>query len=169
MPSWWHQLDVQWYWPIILAYNIFLLSPRNHRGISGTQYTADPPIYDTLWTLSWSTAGLNQVAREKNPPHGCHVSHVPFRIYWALMQPILFSPQWLHANNNNRCEGDNNSWLSIPWMNSLLLSDLNTPCLHKLCIKINYHVTMGYHSHNNIIYSYKKYTGLCKFSLSHIT
>ena len=34
----------------ILAY-VFLLSPRNRRGVPGTQYTADPPIYDSAETL----------------------------------------------------------------------------------------------------------------------
>ena len=34
----------------ILAY-VFLLSPRNRRGVPGTQYTANPPIYDTPQSL----------------------------------------------------------------------------------------------------------------------
>ena len=34
----------------ILAYT-FLLSPRNRRGVPGTQYTASPPIYDTPKSL----------------------------------------------------------------------------------------------------------------------
>ena len=34
----------------ILAY-VFLLSPRNRRGVPGTQYTTNPPIYDTPETL----------------------------------------------------------------------------------------------------------------------
>ena len=34
----------------MLAY-VFLLSPRNRRGVPGTQYTANPPIYDTPQTL----------------------------------------------------------------------------------------------------------------------
>ena len=34
----------------MLAY-IFLLSPRNRRGVPGTQFTVDPPIYDTSKSL----------------------------------------------------------------------------------------------------------------------
>ena len=34
----------------VLAY-VFLLSPRNRRGVPGTQYTIDPPVYDTPTSL----------------------------------------------------------------------------------------------------------------------